>query len=167
MLNIVKVISTELDKQQKRLIKVLRFGKKDVQTPFQSLPFGVDSNPVKDMVAVYGETTSKGESVIIGYLQKNQLAEKGETRIFSVDSNGNLKAYAWFKANGDIHFNGNADNAVRYTALNTALQNEVTALNAEFVKIAAAINAIIPGLYTPATITLNISASKINDIKTT
>lgn len=167
MLTLTKVISTEFNDIKQRLIKVLGFGKNDIQKPIQASPSGDDSNPIKGMIAVYGDTNDLSEKVIIGYLNKTQLAEPGEKRLYSVDSNGALKAYAWFKANGDIHLNGDTDNAVRWTALNTQLQNEVTALNAEFVKIAAAINALVPGLYTPATITLNINSAKINDIKTT
>jgi hypothetical protein len=47
-MQLTRVISTQLDSLNRRLIKVLRFGKSDVQTPFQALPHGIDSNPVKD-----------------------------------------------------------------------------------------------------------------------
>jgi hypothetical protein len=167
MLTITKVISTELNSISQRLIKVLGFGKNDIQKPIQASPFGDDSNPIKGMVAIYGDTNDLGEKVIIGYLNKDQLAEPGEKRLYSVNSNGTVQAYAWLKANGDIHLNGDTDNAVRWAALNTQLQNQVTALNTEYSKIAAAINAIIPGLYIPAPITLNINSAKIDDIKTT
>ena len=62
-----------------------------MQTSIEAMPYGVDSNPIKDMVAVYSETTGKGETVIIGYLNKNLKAEVGEFRTFSTDSNGGRK----------------------------------------------------------------------------
>lgn len=165
-MNLVKTISTEYDKLKRLVIKYTRFGKFDVQTSFESSPYGIDSNPVKDMVALYSTTGENGKTVIVGYLNKDRKAAPGEIRLFSTDDKGALKFYTWLKADGTMEVGGNTDNMVRYLKLNEGLQQEVLALNAEFAKVAAAISAIIPGLYVPTPIQLDISQSKINEVKT-
>ena len=66
MINLVKVISTEII-NSRLLVKILRYGKSDVQTPKQVSSYGVDSNPVKDMIAVYAKCGSDNNNIIIGY----------------------------------------------------------------------------------------------------
>jgi hypothetical protein len=165
MMYLTKILSSTLTKSR-RIAKFLRLGKDDVQTATEVGPYGIDSSPIKDMVAVYAETSKKGDTVIIGYINKNQLAQPGEFRIYSTDENGQQKFYAWLKNDGTIELGGALHNLLRFTPLNSALQGEVTAINAELAKIAIAINAIVPGSYTPTPITLDITASKINEIKT-
>jgi hypothetical protein len=164
-MKILKVAGTSFDTFKRLVVKAWN-GKSDVRTAIEASSYGIDSNPVKDMVAIYTKTELDGNEYIIGYLNKNRLAEIGETRLFSTDSTGTLKTFVWLKSDGTMQLGGTIHNAVRYTPLNTGLQNEVALINAELVKIAAAINAIAPGSYTPALISLNISASKINEIKT-
>ena len=86
MINIVTIISTALDSFNRRIPKFLRFGKNDVQTSFESAPFGVDANPIKNTKAVYLNTGEKGKDVIVGYINKNQQANNGELRLYSMDS---------------------------------------------------------------------------------
>jgi hypothetical protein len=148
------------------LIKILRYGKSDVQEVNESMPYGLDSNPIADMIAVYSETSELGEKVIVGYLNKKQLAQPGEMRIYSTSTSGALKTFIWLKADGTMQLGGIVDNSVRYRPLNAGLQAEATAINAELTKIAAALNAIIPGIYVVAPVTVDISASKIDEIKT-
>ncbi len=164
MIKVLKVTQTSFDKLKRLVIKAWN-GKSDTRTAIEAAPYGIDSNPVKDMVAMYVRSELDGKEYILGYLNKDRLADVGETRLFSTDANGGLKFYVWLKKNGTVEMGGNAHNLVRYMPLNTALQNEVIAINAELTKIAAALNAIIPGIYTPTPITLDISASKINEIK--
>jgi hypothetical protein len=66
-MNLIKIYSSTVDNLQRRVVKFLRFGKDDVRTSFQTGPYGIDHNPIKDMLAVYGETTKNGDTVIIGY----------------------------------------------------------------------------------------------------
>ena len=107
-MQLVKVLSSSYDKAKKRLIKLTRFGKSDTQTAMEAMPFGLDSNPIKDMIAVYAATSETGKEVIIGYLNKNQLADAGELRLFSTDATGSLKANVWLKKDGTIELNGNS-----------------------------------------------------------
>lgn len=164
-MNIVKVISTSYDNAKKRIVKFLRFGDKVVQTSIEANPYGVDSNPIKDMVAVYAETTGKGDTVIIGYLNKNLKADVGEFRTFSTDSNGNEKFYIWLKNNGDCEIGGNVDNMVRYQKLADGMlqfQNKlIVQLNLISTGIAAG-----GGSYVVGDVSIDISQSKINEIKT-
>ena len=161
----IKVILSNIDNLGRRLVKAYRYGNIDVQTPLQASPCGVDSAPIKDMVAVYSKTDNDDTNVLLGYFNKNLLAQEGEVRLFSTDSQGSLKTFIWLKNDGNIQLGGDADNAVRYSKLNIGLQQFKTDMQVELVKIAAGIVAG-GGTYTPATLNIDVSASKINTIKT-
>lgn len=161
---LTKVISTTVTAGA-RIVKFLRNGLKDVQTSEQYAPYGIDSNPIKDMIAIYAATSVAGDTAIIGYLNKNQLAGIGETRLFSTDQNGGLKGYIWLKADGKALINGDADNAVRFIPLNqemVALQNFI---NQQLQLIATGITGA-GGSYVPGTLSIDISGSKIDEIRT-
>lgn len=165
-INLVKVISDTFNTFKQRVVKVYGFGIDDVKTALETGPYGLDSNPIKGMIAIYSQTADKGERVIIGYINKNQKAQPGEFRTFATDASGGEIFYTWMKSNGTMELGGSIDNLIRYTALNTALQAEVVKINAELVKIAAGVNAIVPGSYVVTPVTLDISLSKINELKT-
>jgi hypothetical protein len=74
MNSFAKVISTSFNDLQQRMIKFLQSCRSDVRMKPQAAPYGVDSSPIIGMVAIHGETTVKGNSVIVGYINKNQLA---------------------------------------------------------------------------------------------
>jgi hypothetical protein len=76
-----KTISTAVSKIGTRLQKFLGMGRKDVQETEVCQPFGIDGNSVKDMVAIYSPTLVKGETVVIGYINKNAIAEVGGLRL--------------------------------------------------------------------------------------
>lgn len=163
MLNLVKVISTDYDTFKKRIVKLLRLGRNDVQTALEVSPFGLDSNPLKDMIAVYSPTNEQGKTVLLGYLNKNQKAQVGEFRTFCVDSRGTQIFYTWLKNNGTYEIGGNNDNIVRYAKLDIALQDEVNKINIELGKISAAI-ATAGGSYTPTPISVDILPSKVTEV---
>jgi hypothetical protein len=101
----------------------------------ETSPFGIDSNPIKDMAAIYAETAKIGETVLIGYINKDQLAAIGETRLFSKDAAGLLKAYVWAKNDGILELNGNTDFAVKFSKLKEAfdeLKDDVATLKQNF-----------------------------------
>ncbi len=118
-MNLVSVISTAIDSVSRRIVKVLRYGKGDVQTCFDASPYGIDGNPIKGMVAVYSETNEKGKTVIIGYINKNKIAEVGELRLFSTDVNGIEKFYVCLKKNGTLELGGDGNFAVKFNELKT------------------------------------------------
>lgn len=176
MATLVKILSTELDSLSRRIGKFLRFGKSDVQTSLESAPYGVDSNPIKGMVAVYAETNEKGKTVIVGYLNKNQLAGVGEFRAYSTNSDGDLQTYAWLKNDGTMELGGSAKHLARFEDLKTGfdrLKSDVNDLKSKWNTFAGA---YIPGgpavQGTPATVqtssasTASIDDAKIDEIKT-
>ena len=148
--------------QGKRILKVLQFGAK---TAKESYPFGFDSSPLENWTAIYAETTNKGEAVIIGYINKNQIAELGGSRMYSLDSTGNLKAYAYARASGILELNGNQYTAVRYENLLQAINSQNALINAELVKIATVLNTLSPGSYIPGSITINLTSSQSPTVK--
>lgn len=127
-MNIVKVIETRLESAV-RFVKFLRMGKSDVQECEQIGPHGIDSNPVKDMVALYAPTLQQGEPVLIGYINKNQIADIGETRIFSTDEDGVEKTAIHLKNDGTMEVGGNTDNMVRYSQIEASVNELKDDLN--------------------------------------
>lgn len=124
-MDIVKTISTDFDRLRNRIVKALRFGKTDTRTAKEVGPYGTDSNPIKGMSAVYSQTSNKRDRVIIGYLNKNQLAESGEHRTYSTDDQGELKFYIWQKKDGTCEIGGNSDFMVRFNALKSGFDQLV------------------------------------------
>ena len=127
---LTNVLSTTLDAVKRRLTKVRVLGLNDIRTAFEAAPFGTDANPIKDMRAVYAETASKGDRVIVGYINKNQLALQGEHRLYSTDANGNLQTWIWMHNDGTIEIGGNANHFTQYEAMKAAFDLLKTDLNA-------------------------------------
>lgn len=146
----------------KRVLKVEQFG---VKTASESMPFGMDSSPIKNMTAIYSNTSNDAESVVIGYINTNQIAQQGETRLFSLDSNGSLKSYVHLKNDGTIEMNGDSDFLIKFNELQTILNTLATNINAEHTAIASAIG-LLGGSYVPTPITINITSAKNERIKT-
>lgn len=162
---LVKTLNTSFDKLKSRVIKFTRFGLNDTQTATEVAPFGIDSNPLINMVAVYAETASKGDAVIVGYINKDQLAASGEMRLFSKSANGDLKTFIWLKADGKIQLGGVVDNAVRYSKLKDTIDSVNQFLNEQLPLIAAGI-ATGGGSYSPGTANFDVTAAKIDEIQT-
>lgn len=145
----------------KRIITVLQFGAK---TAKEISPFGIDGQPPPDMTALFLETSNKGEAVVVGYVNAQQLAEAGECRMYSVGTSGELMAYVWAKANGDILLNGDEFTAVRFDPLDDALKDQLQKINEELVKVQTAITSL-GGAYVNTLITLDISNSESSTVK--
>lgn len=141
-------------------------GYSDVKNTIQASSFGIDSNPINGLKAIYAETSDKGNPVVIGYLLPNQLAAKGEIRLFSTDADGALKIFLWLKADGTIQLGGSSDNLVRYSKLETAFNDLQDKWNA----FAATYTPGSPStLGTPPTAqqsTASITEAKITELKT-
>jgi len=145
-----------------RILKVDQWG---VKTVNEVSSFGDDSHPISNMTALYADTSETGEPVIIGYINKNQLADVGEKRIYSLKEDGSISTFIWLKNDGKIELGGNNDNAIRYQKLDDSLQSQKTLINAELLKIQTAI-AGLGGAYAKIDISINTSSAKINEIKT-
>lgn len=116
-MNLVKTISTELSKFNQRVIKFLRYGKSDVRVAHQASPFGLDSNPPKGMTAVFSPTDERGKSVVIGYLNRDMIADVGEMRLYSLNAAGVLQTYVWLKKDGILLLGGDSKHFVEFEAL--------------------------------------------------
>lgn len=184
-MQLTKIISTEVSSLGHRVAKFLRFGKSDTRTAEQAAPYGIDSNPIKDMIAVYGLTDTKGDAVIIGYLNKNAIASPGEFRIFSTDEDGTVKATIHLKNTGitqltgdSWEIGGNAKNLARYQELETAFNSLKDTVNTMTVRWNAFVAAYVPGgpsvVGTPPTLagqtvnapTADITGAKADNVKT-
>lgn len=165
MINIVKIISSRIENAQ-RLITLLRYGRSDVREVLEVMPYGEDSVPIENLRGIYAETGEKGKKVLLGYINKNQLSNPGEKRIFSTDADGNLAIAFHLKNDGTAELGGSVDNLIRFSSLNSSLIQQANDINVELAKIAVAINAIVPNSYTPTPITINIDQSKIDQLKT-
>ena len=160
MITLSKLKSVAIEQGQ-RILKVLQYGPK---TANEVTPFGLDSSPLPEYTAIYAETSNVGESLIIGYIQKTQLAKQGEARLFSLDSNGLLKAEIFCKADGTIILNGGGFASVRYENLNSELQQLKTDMNTELLKVQTAINTL-GGTYANTPLNLDLTTAKSDTIK--
>jgi hypothetical protein len=173
--SIVKVISTRL-KSAARLIKSLRFGRSDVRETAEILPYGLDSNPVKDTKGYFAETTTSGQSVVIGYVNTNQQADVGEFRTFATDADGVEVFYTWMKADGTMEIGGDTDNMVRYSELESAyneLRDDLNSLVSDYNSHTHVVPQAPSGSTTSETpiptgspSAGNITGAKIDEIKT-
>jgi hypothetical protein len=161
MITLAKVKSSAIE-NGKRIVKVLQFGTK---TAKEVGPFGFDSSAPENWTAIFAETTNKDESVIVGYINKNQLSGIGESRMYSLGDDGSLKAYILCDGKGQISLNGNQFSSVRFENLQTSLNAQNSLINAELTKIAIAINSIAPGAYVPAPVSININTAKSGSVK--
>ncbi len=155
---------TRIKSATKEFIKVLRFGKGDIQTADNVSPHGIDSKPVKNQLAIYAETRDAGQAIILGYLKNFDKTKAGETRIFATDEDGNEVFDIFIKNNGQCEFGGSGDNATRFKPLEDAATKLAADINAELVKIATGITGA-GGAYTPSTISIDISESKVEEIE--
>ena len=154
MKTLVKTISTAI-KSMMRTVKVSRFGKDDTVTGLEAMPYGDDSNPIAGMDAVYLELSSRKNKVIVGYINKQQLSDVGEKRIYSTDVNGTVQFYIWLHADGTCEFNGKVNHLTQFEALQTAFNQLKSDFNAH---VHSANN-------TPIAVpsTADISGAKLND----
>jgi hypothetical protein len=146
-------LSSSVIEGGKRILKVMQYGAK---TAKESGPFGFDSSAPEGWTAIYGETSNMGESVILGYINKNQLAEVGGSRMYALDGNGDVVGFVYARASGNLELNGNAFSAVRFQNLKTAIDNNDSLINAELAKIATAIGTL-GGAYVVAPISTNLA----------
>ena len=165
MISISKINGERVINTGRRILKILTFGKISVNDVNEASPFGLSSSAPNGTTAVYSESTSNGEKILLGYLNTNQTGvERGGFKIYSTDDTGQVQTYIYLRPNGDIELGGNNDNLIRFSALDSGLSNLDTQIQAELTKIAAGISSA-GGSYTPGTIETDISQAKIDELK--
>lgn len=165
---------TRVKQATNEFIKVLRLGKSDVQTSPPVLPHGIESKPTKENIAVHALTMSKGDAVVIGYVQLNlEKTQEGETLIYSTDSSGNRVFEMLLNNSGICEFGGNSDFLARFNELKTGFDQLTSDFNSfvstfnSHVHISAAPGSPNAPTVTPAIpTTANIDSAKIDNIKT-
>lgn len=101
----------------RRIIKAFIRTPRDVQTNFQSSPWGDDSQPINGADVVQAETANDEVTLIIGVVQQNQKARPGEKRIFATDEDGKVVIDIWLKNDGTGEFAGTGDFLARFNEL--------------------------------------------------
>lgn len=133
-----------------------------IQERIQTLLFGSsgdDSPPLPEDRVLLIRIEGTGNNIVSGVICESQGAEPGEKKLYSRDDDGVVQATVYLKSDGTIEINGNADFAVAYTDLNTALQTFITDLNAKLVTALTAVGGSWPGT------SIDISGSKIDEVK--
>jgi len=148
-MNLVNIISSRI-LDSKILLKFRRMGKNDVQETPIVAPYGVDSNPIAGMVALYAETGEKGKNVLVGYLNKNARAGVGELRFYATNNEGTEQNYIWFRSDGNLEINGDDDNMVRYSELKAGFDQLLSDHNQLVQNVNAFFQNYLPGSPTPA-----------------
>lgn len=165
-----------------RTVKIAVFGPEDIKSAPEAGPFGIDSNPIPGMMAVYAKTAHAGQPAIVGYfiditkpLPNQPIAQPGETRLYATDTSGTEKARIWMHNDGTLELGGtgaagsNVNHATQWEALNTALDaylnTPVTGLIAQIHSSISALGGAFPVV--PGTLpTLDITPAKLTKIKT-
>jgi hypothetical protein len=168
MKNTLSKIRNVIISNGRRILTVLQYGPK---TGDEISPFGIDSSPPDNYSALYVETDNIAEPVIVGYINRAQLAGQGELRLYSLDDSDNIQSFIWLDENiritpnGTVQLKGNANSIVKFAALNTALENFQNALATELTSIQAGITSA-GGTYNPGTLNIDISASENDQVLT-
>ena len=161
MIWLTTTLSTAVDSMNRLIQKVRRLGKYDIQTAPIAAPYGVDSNPIEGMVAIFAETSMKGDQVIIGYVNKNAIAEVGGLRLFSTNSAGAEQFYVYLRASNNLELGGDARHLARFEELETAFNELKSAYNSH-TQLSTATGT--PTSTTSAASSADISACKIDNI---
>lgn len=124
-------ITDSLVEKSRRFIKFIGMGRDDVKKHRAIAPWGSESVPPKDAIAIYGHTSVNGETVVLGYINKDALAamNPGESRIFATDANGSLQYYLHFKDDGTAELGGTGNWLVKYNELKAELDKLKTTVN--------------------------------------
>lgn len=143
---------------QRLMLQVQLTGPDDIQTvEYVPLP-GTDANPINGSKVFVMPVAN---SYLIAFGADDGVTpstDMGENFLYSVDDTGTVAALIKLLKSGIIEINGDADFAVRFDALDTAIQTFVTSLNALFATKADASGAA-------GTLTLDISGAKVDEVK--
>lgn len=153
--SIGKLITTKIENYVIGIVQK-RLGQ-NIEGAFYSAS-GDDSPPLSSDKTFIAQIDGKGKYIFLGTLMKSEGAGKGEKKLFSRDSAGSLKAYIYLKNDGILELNGNADYAVSWDDLNTALQSFKNDINAEFATKQ-------DGAGTAGTVSIDISGAKVEEVK--
>ena len=154
-----RTVTKNRDGQNDRLMLQVRISNPDdIQTvEYVTVP-GQDENPI-DGSKVYIFEVGSSYKIGIGIDEGiTPEMETGEKRLYSIDDTGDIQALIKLLKSGIIEVNGNADFAIRFNALDTALQGLVTAIN-------SALAGKLNGSGSAGGLSLDISGAKVDEVK--
>ena len=125
----------------------------DIQTIELRNQYGEDNNPVNGSQVLIVDIGTAFKMAIAAEDGITPSMNPGEKKIYSV-SGAAIAAFINFLESGILNINGSADFAVRFDALNTALQIMLTNLNADIVTAGGSGNT-----------TLDLSGAKVDTVK--
>ena len=140
-----------------RMLQVRITDDKDIQTVQHVTLSGDDSGPVNDSEVIILDLGPAFKVAIAVDDLIEPTMPPGEKKIYSSEA-GAIKAFISLLASGIIELNGNADNAVRYTALNAQLQTLVGQINAVLGTKADASG-------TAGSLALDLTSAKVDEVK--
>jgi len=163
------IVNNSIIKKSRRFIKTLF--SRDSHDSVQLAPYGDDSCPLDNTKGVKTPTDNESVHVVLGYLNRNVKAEKGEKRFYSQKPNGDESFYIYLKNDGTCEIGGSDDNLIRYSEmkksfdeLREGLNNLVTTFNSHTHPVSGTAT-LSPT--TPATSsTASMVPAKIDNIKT-
>lgn len=162
-----KVNGAKITDKIRQIIAII-WGKNDVRNAYDVTPYGIDASPIKGMTAVYANTENNGQPIVVGYINKNQIAKPGECRMFSTNDSGSFQAQVYALQDGNILIGDSetiaayTDFFVKWTAFNTTIQAYLVTQNAA---ITTAISGLGGAYVTPPP--PDFSSAKTTNIKTT
>lgn len=140
------------------LLQVRITDKDDIQTAELMNNPGDDSIPAVGSRVMILQAGSSWKIAIAASDDITPGVDAGEKKIYSQE-NDTIKAFIFLLKSGIIHINGDNDFAVRFTALDTALQAFLTDLNAKLTTGFAAVPYTWPGT------SVDISGAKVDEVK--
>ena len=154
-----RTITTNRDGTNQRvMLQVQMTNPDDIQTvEYVSLP-GQDENPIDGSRVFILEVGDSYKIAIAVDDGVTPAMATGEKRLYSVSDAGAIQAFINLLKSGIIEINGDADFAVRFTALEAQMQLMVMAINAAF---ATKIN----GSGAAGGIVLDLSTAKVDEVK--
>lgn len=125
---------------------------------------GFYSIPIGSIMGILGDAGDN--NVISGTIDYNftKVLELGEAIMYCMNSSGIIQSSVYVNKDGDTVINEGTESAVSYSQLDTALQNLVIAINAQFLLISTEINNL-GGNYPAPTLTIDISGSESDTVK--
>lgn len=129
----------------------------DVQTVEYMSATGDDSVPPTGSRVVVLSAGPAWKIAIAAQDEIKPVASEGERILYSQES-GSIKAFIALRTDGNAEINGDAKTAVRFSDLDTALQNLVAAIN-------VALGTKLDGGGTAGTLTLDLSAAEAATVK--
>lgn len=140
------------------LLQVRITDKQDIQTVEYMNPAGEDSIPPVNSRVLILKVGHAWKIAIAASDSIDADMDEGEKKLYS-QASGVITAFIKLLNTGIIELNGNADFAVRYNALNTALQAFITDLNTKLVTAFTGVGGTWPGT------SMDISGAKVEEVK--